>query len=121
MVFSCSEYWGLLVEFGILWSERGDTDALEELEVGDGDSVFADDGTSSDACYHWEGFHFCGSGGICSHEPFTVAGREVGDGHCEERHFDSILDNILNARDCCVLGFEYTVLLMMIDMLKKGL
>jgi hypothetical protein len=77
---------------------------LEELEIDDGDSVFADYGTGSDACYHWEGFHFCGSGRICSHEPFTVAGGEVGDGDCEERHFDSTLDNILNAKNCWVFG-----------------
>jgi hypothetical protein len=94
---------------------------LEELEIGDGDSIFADNWACSDACHHWKGFHFCGSCRICRHESFTVAGGEVGDGDCEERHFDSTLDNILNTRKCWVLGFEYAVLLMTIDVLKKGL
>jgi hypothetical protein len=103
-----------------LWRGRGSTDALQELEIGDGDSVFTDNWACSDACHHWKGFHFCGSGRICSHKPFTVAGREVGDGDCEERHFGLTWDNTLNGRRCWVLGFESTVLLIMIDVSKKG-
>lgn len=93
---------------------------MEELKIGDGDSVLADDGTCSDACYHWERFHFCGSGRICCHEPFAVAGGEIGDGDCEERHCEFTWnDDALSGKRCWFLEFEYTVLLMIV-VLKEG-